>query len=187
MLAERGCAVGHGSMLDFGCGVGRLTQAFAAYFERCEGVDIAEGMVTRARALNARTDRVRYRLGEPDRIAFADGTFDLVYSRIVLQHMPVELQARFVAEFIRVIVPGGFAVFQAPSMSLVDPGTVFRSPVDTPDGIVTIDMNVFSRAAVEGAIVNAGGRLVSAWEDRAAGPKFESHTYVATRDLSAPG
>src|SRR6185436_15097798 len=140
--------VGTESMLDFGCGVGRTTVAFAKYFQRCEGVDIAAGMVSGAQKLNTRPDRVHYSVGELDRITFSDRTFDLVYSRIVLQHMPVELQSRFIAEFIRVIKPGGLAAFQTPSENMVDSGTVFKSPIVTPDGVVTIDMNVFPRASV---------------------------------------
>lgn len=182
MLSERGCEPRRGSVLDFGCGIGRGTLAFARHFERCEGVDIAEGMLAQARALNTQPQRVRYRIGEPDRIDFPDHTFDLVYSRLVLQHLPVDLQARFVAEFVRVVARRGFAVFQTPSASLVDPGTVFRSPVETPDGVVTMDMNVFPRAAVEAAIVDAGGRVASVWQDQSSGPKFASFTYVATHD-----
>ena len=35
--------------LDFGCGVGRLTQALASHFERVCGVDISPAMIQHAR------------------------------------------------------------------------------------------------------------------------------------------
>lgn len=38
--------------LDFGCGIGRLTQAFAPYFDTCIGVDIAPSMIARAKQCN---------------------------------------------------------------------------------------------------------------------------------------
>src|SRR5262245_45857186 len=38
--------------LDFGCGVGRLTQAMAAYFDRVTGVDIAPAMLQLAAQYN---------------------------------------------------------------------------------------------------------------------------------------
>src|SRR5687767_15053587 len=38
--------------LDFGCGLGRLTQALADYFETVEGIDISATMVVQARAAN---------------------------------------------------------------------------------------------------------------------------------------
>ncbi|MGZ5380688.1 MAG: class I SAM-dependent methyltransferase, partial [Thermoanaerobaculia bacterium] len=46
--------------LDFGCGVGRLTQALAERFARCDGVDIAPSMLETARRLNRHGDRVAY-------------------------------------------------------------------------------------------------------------------------------
>src|SRR5437763_12953662 len=41
------------SVLDFGCGVGRLTRALSAYFGRCTGLDISDNMLAAARELNA--------------------------------------------------------------------------------------------------------------------------------------
>jgi len=38
--------------LDFGCGVGRLTQAIANYFEEVYGVDIALSMIEQATKCN---------------------------------------------------------------------------------------------------------------------------------------
>ena len=38
--------------LDFGCGVGRVTQALAARFEQVVGVDVASPMIAQARELN---------------------------------------------------------------------------------------------------------------------------------------
>jgi SAM-dependent methyltransferase len=35
----------NGKVLDFGCGVGQLTQALSRYFAECYGVDISSGMV----------------------------------------------------------------------------------------------------------------------------------------------
>ncbi len=41
-----------GRALDFGCGVGRLTQALASYFDEVVGVDIAPSMVMLAKQYN---------------------------------------------------------------------------------------------------------------------------------------
>ncbi len=46
--------------LDFGCGVGRLTQALAAYYDEVVGVDIAPSMIEQARRLNSQGIRCRY-------------------------------------------------------------------------------------------------------------------------------
>ena len=74
--------------LDFGCGVGRLTQALGRHFRKADGVGIASAMIARARALNRLGDRCQYHLNETDDLAaFSDGLFDFVYSMITLQHM----------------------------------------------------------------------------------------------------
>src|SRR4051794_28195503 len=46
--------------MDFGCGVGRLTQALCRHFEHVDGLDIAASMLERARALNQFGDRCHY-------------------------------------------------------------------------------------------------------------------------------
>lgn len=100
--------------LDFGCGAGRLTQALAGHFEHAVGVDVAPGMLEAARELNRRGDRCEFVLNdEPDLRRFPDDSFDMVYSVLVLQHLPNDLQRRYAAEFARVLVPGGLLVFQA--------------------------------------------------------------------------
>lgn len=102
-----------GRALDFGCGVGRLTQALADHFKRVDGVDVSPEMVDRAKSLNRHVARVEYHRNWA-RIPFADGTFDLVYSRITLQHMPSALQRGYVKQFAHLVKPDGLAVFQIP-------------------------------------------------------------------------
>jgi SAM-dependent methyltransferase len=104
-----------GPALDFGCGVGRLTQAFLRHVDRCVGVDIAASMIERAEACNRHGDRARYVVNTREDLGlFRDDTFGLVYSAIVLQHMEPRYALGYIREFIRVLRPGGLAVFQIP-------------------------------------------------------------------------
>ena len=74
--------------LDFGCGVGRVTQALGDVFERVDGVDIAESMLERAREMNRHGSRCRYLHNtSPDLGGLPDGSYDFIYSVYVLQHM----------------------------------------------------------------------------------------------------
>jgi SAM-dependent methyltransferase len=104
----------HGRALDFGCGVGRLTRALSANFDRCVGIDVSTEMVEQARKLNADRENLEFVVNvAPDLADFDSGSFDLVYSSKVLQHMPGERQAcAYVAEFLRLLRPGGIAIFQ---------------------------------------------------------------------------
>src|SRR3954454_13093128 len=45
---ELGLPRKRGSVLDFGCGVGRLSRELSRHFDRYVGVDISAGMVERA-------------------------------------------------------------------------------------------------------------------------------------------
>jgi len=115
-LDEHRIEVRRGRALDFGCGVGRLTQALGERFERCDGVDIAASMVEQARRLNRHGDRCRYHVNPAsDLRLFESETFDFVLSIIVLQHMEPHYAKGYIAEFLRVLRPGGIALFQLPT------------------------------------------------------------------------
>ena len=45
-IEEFGITISHKKALDFGCGVGRLTQELACNFEEVYGVDIVHGNTT---------------------------------------------------------------------------------------------------------------------------------------------
>ena len=116
--------------LDFGCGIGRLAQAVAAHFDVVIGVDVADSMIARAREHNSTPERCQFEVNRnPHLRRFAGGTFDLVYSRLVLQHIPPRLMQRYIEELVRVLAPGGLLVFQLPTGS-DDPRRAFcNAPV----------------------------------------------------------
>jgi ubiquinone/menaquinone biosynthesis C-methylase UbiE len=116
-VAELGHPQGRGRALDFGCGLGRLTRPLAGHFDECVGVDISEGMVRGARQLNADIPGATFVVNAAEDLRrFADHSFDFVYSVIVLQHVPDRAAIEsYIAEFCRVLRPGGLAIFQLPS------------------------------------------------------------------------
>jgi SAM-dependent methyltransferase len=100
----------NGVALDFGCGVGRLTQAMGRRFASCIGVDISGEMIQRAVSLNQHA-HCRYVSNSDARLPFANGSFSFIYSNIVLQHVPLRLAAEYLREFVRVLAPDGVLVF----------------------------------------------------------------------------
>ncbi len=167
--------------LDFGCGMGRLTQALAEHFDRVDGVDISTTMIEQARVHNHKGERVQYHVNQTAQLPFPENTFDFVYSVIVLQHVEIQIARQYVAEFIRVIRPGGLAVFQAVSSNLVSGVPKYQSKVETALGTYTIDMNCFPKEDVLKTVREAGGESVDIQPDNWAGNAFESFTYCVTK------
>jgi SAM-dependent methyltransferase len=102
-----------GKALDFGCGVGRLTRALLEHYDEVHGVDISENMIKKARAF---TPECHFHVNDSDGLSlFPDQMFDIVYSNIVLQHLPsAAVIGKYVAEMFRVATPSGLVIFQVP-------------------------------------------------------------------------
>lgn len=107
----------HLRCLDVGCGIGRVTRSLASHFDECIGIDISESMLLCARDLNADRPNCSFVSTRGDSLKqFGTGTFDLVNASIMLQHLGNAAAIRgYIAEFIRVLAPGGVAVFQLPA------------------------------------------------------------------------
>jgi 2-polyprenyl-3-methyl-5-hydroxy-6-metoxy-1,4-benzoquinol methylase len=112
-IREAGVTVHQGTALDFGCGLGRLSQALAESFQRVDGVDVSASMIRQARQYNRHTDKVAYHLNvKTDLSLFPRNRFDFIYSTLVLQHIPPRHQLLYLAEFMDLLKIDGVAYFQ---------------------------------------------------------------------------
>lgn len=77
--------------LDFGCGVGRLVIPLSTMCDRVVGVDVSPSMLAEAgRNIAATPGESKVELVvSDDRLSKVTGTFDLIHSNIVFQHIPV--------------------------------------------------------------------------------------------------
>lgn len=182
--------------LDFGCGVGRLTQPLADHFDRVVGLDISEAMVRRARELNRHGERCEYVVHDTSTLPFQDDSFDLIYTRIVLQHIPSVQVRAYVREFVRTLRPGGLVVMQVPShipwVNRVQPkslayDTLHRLGVPhrvlfEKLGLHPIRMNFVPEQEVVSVVAAAGGKVVQVERDDSAGSsRIQSRVYVITK------
>ena len=104
-IADRLRAIGgHLQALDVGCGAGASTAALAAHAERTTGLDPATAMIERARAV---TPRVRFVVGEAERLPFTDSSFDLIAAAGSINYSNVP---SFLAEAARVLTRRGALV-----------------------------------------------------------------------------
>lgn len=100
--------------LEIGCGVGRMTRWAAEAFAEVHAVDVAPGMIRQAEERLRDCPNVTLHLGSGYDLSFApDASFDLVFSYIVFQHIPVRAAIEnYVLEAARVLKPDGAFKFQ---------------------------------------------------------------------------
>jgi 2-polyprenyl-3-methyl-5-hydroxy-6-metoxy-1,4-benzoquinol methylase len=187
-LHDSGVALSAGSALDFGCGLGRLSQALARHFQSVDGVDVSASMIRQAQQYNKCGDKVRYHLNvKTDLSLFSRGSFDFIYSRIVLQHIPTRHELLYIAEFMDLLKPGGIAYFQtihAQGLRAVVPNwavEAYRSVKSR--GKPYIPMYGVGVAEVEAVIRHRGCRLENRSEDEYPGweSRFANDFYLVVK------
>jgi ubiquinone/menaquinone biosynthesis C-methylase UbiE len=110
--AALGARPGRALALDFGCGVGRLSVALAEHVHAVIGVDVSGPMIAQARRHDT-TGRCTFIVNEAQDLSLLDDAgVDIVYSSLVLQHIPAPYNALFLGELLRVLRPGGLLVVQ---------------------------------------------------------------------------
>ena len=104
------------TMLEIGCGVGRMSFAFARRFAKVEAADISSEMVMRATRYQQRLEipNLQFQVvSGQDLSQYPDKSVDLCFSYIVLQHIPdISVILNYVLEMGRVLKDGGIALFQ---------------------------------------------------------------------------
>ncbi len=95
-----------GKVLDVGCGTGNLAVELAGNpaFTSIEALDLSQAYISYAKAREADA-RINFQAADACNIPFADNTFDLTLSMLVLAFVPEPQRA--VREMVRVTRPGG--------------------------------------------------------------------------------
>jgi len=111
------------AVLDVGCGTGGVTiPAKGRVGEKgtAAGIDPAPEMIAVARRKAERAGlEIDFRVGVIEALPFADRTFDVVTSSLMMHHLSRQLQVQGLAEIRRVLKPGG-RIFIA---DMLNPGT----------------------------------------------------------------
>jgi SAM-dependent methyltransferase len=194
-----GLELDHRNALDFGCGVGRLTQALADRFEVVWGVDIAASMIEQAKHFDRHPGTCHYILNERDDLQmFESASFGFIYSNIVLQHMEPRYQRSYMREFVRVLTRGGVLVFQLPSERIErESGTwgglkqaiKFIAPAPILSAYkrirwgrrALIKMWGMPRDEVTGLLLAEGATILDVRADRFAGANWAGFRYTVTK------
>ena len=115
-LSKNQIKLNKGKALDFGCGMGRLTQALTPYFKKVYGVDISPSMIELSKKNNKYPKKCEFILNETDNLTiFEKNSFDFIYTVLVLQHMEPKFFLKYIKEFLHILKPNGILIFQLPS------------------------------------------------------------------------
>jgi SAM-dependent methyltransferase len=161
-FAEHVTADGGGPVADLGCGPGRVTAYLRDIGLPAFGVDLSPGMVAEARR---RHPDLRFDVGTMSALDLADGSLRGALAWYSLVHTPPEELGLYVAEFHRVLAPGGHLLL---AFKVGDERVRLEHAYGHP---VDLDVYRFSPERVAGLLVRTGfevsARLVRAadrWE-----------------------
>jgi ubiquinone/menaquinone biosynthesis C-methylase UbiE len=147
-----------GTILDFGCGIGRVAKALIPVFKRVVGVDISQDMIDKAMA---NVPMAWFKRAD-DLSSFKDGEFDVVWSQFVLQHCPQEVQFNTIKEFLRITKPGGLITFDV-LVGKDEPGPRW-GVISTHDDYAVLMYSVHERD-VDRVLVHEGSSVLKLYRD----------------------
>jgi 2-polyprenyl-3-methyl-5-hydroxy-6-metoxy-1,4-benzoquinol methylase len=170
--------------LDYGCGVGRITQHLANRFTEVVAYDVSLAHLQRAqdylRAQNISNVDLRQLERVQDLEALPE--VDVAYSMLVLQHNPPPVMAFIIELLIASLKAGGIAFFQAPTYRL---GYGF-SVVDylAQDAAKReMEMHVLPQSRIFEIVQRGGGRVLEVIDDTWTGIRYKevSNTFVVQK------
>jgi SAM-dependent methyltransferase len=102
------------TMLELGCGAGRMTHSFAARFAQVLASDLSAQMLERARKILPGVANITWiQSNGTDLGGIPSESVDFAFSYLVLQHLPEEkLVYTYVREMLRVLGDSGLCLFQ---------------------------------------------------------------------------
>ncbi len=121
-------------VVDIGCGDGGLVRLMTRLGARVTGIEPSPGQIERARAAEPAGGEAYLQAGAED-LPLADASLDIAVFFNSLHHVPIELQAKALAEAARVLKPDGLLYISEPVAEganfragrLIDDETVVRA------------------------------------------------------------
>lgn len=169
------------TVIDFGCGVGRVSAAFAEKGCAVTGVDISAAHLAEARAT---FDRAGLQAADFVQLAALEEIealpqVDLVFTLIVLQHNPPPIIAAILRRLLGRVRPGGFIYFQVPTYREGYSYDV-QADLDSPEG--HMEMHVLPQWAAFDILRQAGFSLLEVIEEASCwDPAFRSQVFLAQK------
>jgi SAM-dependent methyltransferase len=132
------------TVLEIGCGTGRMTRALAEVFGEVYGVDVSGEMIRRAKeSLRDYPNAHVFRNDGAGLTVLGDIRFDFAFSFIVFQHIPSrDIIYNYVREVGRLLRPGALFKFQVQGSDV----SLRTTPADTWVGVTFSDADAVAMA-----------------------------------------
>ena len=155
--------------LELGCGVGRVTWQLARLCQQVVAVDISSSHLDVARAYLAEVGIDNVQLCHIAELPMVESLprFDLLYSRIVLQHNPPPVMAWLLDKLLKRMNPGGIAYFQIPTYRIGYRFNVEEYLVNP--NIKSMEMHYLPQPELFRILTRRGCQLMEVREDDAIG------------------
>ena len=141
------------TVLDIGCGIGRMDRHVAPRVKKLIGIDVSGDMIAGARQRLGDLSNVEFLEGDGWTLkAIPDAVIDLVFSHIVLQHVPRKVATSYFLEAWRVLRLGGRFVFQMPEAAA-------NTPADPPTHD-TFEMRFYREQDLQQELEGSGFRYL---------------------------
>ncbi|MGD1865534.1 MAG: methyltransferase domain-containing protein [Phormidesmis sp.] len=144
-------------VLDLGCGSGVITRELAkqVYPARAVGIDISKtlidkGLLAYAESSQRTQKNVDFQQGSVYNLPFPDNSFDIVYARLLFQHLDAPLQA--LASALRVLKPGG-------KLFILDVDKSWSSLYPEPKSSMELDKAIIQKQLSQGGDPWVGRKL----------------------------
>jgi ubiquinone/menaquinone biosynthesis C-methylase UbiE len=107
------------TMLELGCGAGRMTHSFAARFGQVMALDVSAQMIDRAQQILQKVQNITWMHANGEDLgAVASESVDFAFSYLVLQHLPNDKSVcSYIRELFRVLKESGICLFQFNGMN----------------------------------------------------------------------
>jgi SAM-dependent methyltransferase len=109
-------------VLDAACGEGYGASLLAAVAAGVVGVDIDAATIAHASARYGDGTRIRFVEGSCATLPLPDASFDVIVSFETIEHLAAADQPAMLAEFARVLAPGGIVVISSPNKRVYSDG-----------------------------------------------------------------
>jgi SAM-dependent methyltransferase len=187
------------SVLEIGCGVGRVTPFLAGAFERVVSVDISSSHLALARA---HTEKQGFRNVEFIRVKTSTDYrglphCNLFFSKIVLQHDPPPMMHWILSTMLGNLSEGDYCLFQISTYAdgysfdlssyLKSEGADFNYTRHLSGVIGLFEMHVLPQKHVHALFRKYGVSLIECSEDQLAGFERQSMTFFGRRDRLSLG